>query len=88
MHGNSINLCTYDGFLNYLFLPSHLATLENIIMLKKNDGKQMKREVAAKRVRGKEYEEVNQIKGLKFNSAYNMYCECIPIFENVVVFPK
>ena len=47
----------------------------------------MEREVAAKRVRGKEYDEVNQIKGLKFNSAFDMYCEYIHIFEDVVVLP-
>ena len=71
----------------FMFLPSHLATLENKKMLEKSDGKQMEREVATKRVRGKEYEEVNQIKGLKFNSAYNMYCEYIPIYEDVLVLP-
>ena len=71
----------------FMFLPSHLATSERKKILEKSDGKQMEREVATKRVRGKEYEEVNQIKGLKFNSAYNMYCEYIPIYEDVVVLP-
>ena len=74
-------------FEEFMFLPSHLATLEEEKMLGKNDGKQMEREEAAKRVRGKEYEEVNQIKGLEFIAAYDMYCEYIAIFEDVVVLP-
>ena len=53
-----------------MFLPTSSATLEEKKMLEKNDRKQMEGEVATMRVRGNEYEEVNQIKGLKFNSSY------------------
>ena len=77
----------YAVTMNFGFfglLTGSLATLEKKKMLEKNDEKQMEGEVAAKRVRRKEYEEVNQIKGLKFNSAFDMYCENIPIFEDVV----
>ena len=66
-----------------MFLLAYLATSEEKKILEKNDGKQMEREVAAKRARGKEYEEVNQIKGLKFNSAYDMYCEYICWAQNM-----
>ena len=41
---------------DYLCFYLHiLATSEEKKILEKNDGKQMEREVAAKRVRGKEY---------------------------------
>ena len=51
----------------FVFTKS-LATLETKKVLQKNKGKQMEGEVAAKRVREEEYEEVNQKKGLKLNS--------------------
>ena len=50
----------------FMFLPASLANLEMEKMLEKKDGMQMEREV-----RGKEYEEPSETKGLKFNSPYD-----------------
>ena len=70
------------NFELFMFLPASLANLGMKQMLEKNDGKQMEREVAAKRVREEEYEEANQIKGLKLTCTVRII---IPIFEDVVV---